>query len=376
MNFLLIPGRAIVNALTTPQRMLLAALTFSAPLGVVLFLLTDLVGGALGSSGALLIASTYGIALYITLVHHLQVRDGFSGLRASVERFSGGDFTYDERSSEGGEVGELLADIQNMSASLTEIFERVRASADVIDRTAKEIAAGHINLSRRTEEQASTLEETAAGMEELAATVQQNARSCEVASGLSQTAEDVARRGATKVGKVVERMGMIDKSSGRIAEIIGLIEGIAFQTNILALNAAIEAARAGEHGRGFGVVASEVRALARRSSQAAKEIKELIEDSATNVAQGSQLVVEAGAIIEEIVASVQKVAQLVGQIALASREQSLGVQEINKAIVQLEGMTQQNAALAEQATASTIAFEQQAGDLTDAIRLFRTRTKP
>ncbi|MEQ1882410.1 MAG: methyl-accepting chemotaxis protein [Burkholderiales bacterium] len=376
MNFLLSPGRAIVNALTTPQRMIVAALTFSAPLCIVIYLLSGPVGGALRNSETLFIAATYGMALYITLVHHLQVREGFAGLSASVERFSSGDFTYDGRSSEGGEVGELLADIQKMSASLTRIFERVRASAEVIDRTAKEIAAGHVNLSRRTEEQASTLEETAAGMEELAATVQQNAQNCEVASGLSKTAEDIAHRGAGTVSRVVERIAMIDRGSGRITEIIGLIEGIAFQTNILALNAAIEAARAGEQGRGFGVVASEVRALAQRSSEAAREVKELIEDSATNVAQGSQLVVEAGAIIEEIVASVQQVAQLVGQIALASQEQSLGVREINKAIVQLEGVTQQNAALAEQATASTIAFEQQAGDLTDAIRLFKTRTRP
>lgn len=373
MNFLLIPGRAIINALTTPQRMLLAALIFSAPLVIVLYLLTSLVGIALKNSELLFIAAAYGVALYVTLVHHLQVRDGFAGLRASVERFSAGDFTFEDSGSDGGEVGELLADIRTMSASLSEIFERIRGSAVVIDRTAKEIAVGHANLSRRTEEQASTLEETAAGMEELAATVQQNSQGCEVASGLSQTAEETARRGASTVGRVVERMEMIDGSSRRIAEIIGLIEGIAFQTNILALNAAIEAARAGEQGRGFGVVASEVRALARRSSQAAKEIKELVEDSAANVAQGSALVVEAGASIDEIVASVQKVAQLVGQIALASREQNLGVQEINKAIVQLEGVTQQNATMAEQAVAGTLAFEQQAQDLIDAIRFFKTR---
>ena len=375
-NAVLVPGVAWMRTMSTPLKFLLMSLFYSVPLMLALYMLFERSDFRISDPEVMLVTGTYLAALYLMLSWHVHSRSGVEAFRHTMHELGAGNLTSMAEPGHGGVVWGLHYKVSDMSASLTEIFERVRASADVIDRTAKEIAAGHINLSRRTEEQASTLEETAAGMEELAATVQQNARSCEVASGLSQTAEDVARRGATKVGKVVERMGMIDKSSGRIAEIIGLIEGIAFQTNILALNAAIEAARAGEHGRGFGVVASEVRALARRSSQAAKEIKELIEDSATNVAQGSQLVVEAGAIIEEIVASVQKVAQLVGQIALASKEQNLGVQEINKAIVQLEGMTQQNAALAEQATASTIAFEQQAGDLTDAIRLFRTRTKP
>jgi methyl-accepting chemotaxis protein len=247
----------------------------------------------------------------------------------------------------------------------------VRSSADAIDQAAKEIAAGHVNLSQRTEEQASTLEETASGMEQLAGTVQQNAQTCELASGLSRSADEVAQRGAQTVRRVIERMGMIDRSSSKIADIIGVIEGIAFQTNILALNAAVEAARAGEQGRGFAVVASEVRALAQRSAQAAKEIKALIEESAGNVTEGSKLVAQAGDIIGEIVASVQKVAQLVSQIALASREQNSGVQEINKAIVQMESVTQQNAALVEQATASTLAFEEQAASLIGAIQRFR-----
>jgi len=251
------------------------------------------------------------------------------------------------------------------------IFERVRGSADAINQAAKEIAAGHVNLSQRTEEQASTLEQTASGMEQLSGTVKQNAESCQRASDLSRSADEVAQRGAQTVRRVVERMATISGSSNKMAEIIGVIEGIAFQTNILALNAAVEAARAGEQGRGFAVVASEVRALAQRSAQAAKEIKALIEESTGNVAEGSKLVGEAGGIINEIVASVQKVAELVRQIALASREQSSGVHEINKAIVQMESVTQQNAALVEQATASTLAFEEQAANLIAATSQFR-----
>jgi len=240
----------------------------------------------------------------------------------------------------------------------------------VIDQAAKEIAAGHVNLSQRTEEQASTLEETASGMEELSATVKQNAENCQLASALSRSADEVAQRGAQTVHRVVERMAMIDGSSRKIADIIGVIEAIAFQTNILALNAAVEAARAGEQGRGFAVVASEVRGLAQRSAQAAKEIKALIEESALDVAEGGKLVDESGRIINEVVASVQKVTDLVGQIAVASKEQSSGVHEINKAIMQMESVTQQNAALVEQATASTLAFEEQAANLIAATGEF------
>ena len=259
----------------------------------------------------------------------------------------------------------------DMGASLAEIFDQVRGSADAIDRASREISVGHVNLSQRTEEQASTLEQTAAGMEDLATTVKRNAESCELASGLSKGADSVAQRGAQTVHRVIERMAMIDQSSRKIADIIGVIEGIAFQTNILALNAAVEAARAGEEGRGFAVVASEVRSLAQRSADAAREIKGLIDESAGNVAEGGKLVGEAGGIIDEVVASVQQVTQLVAQIAAASREQSAGVQEINRAIVQMEGVTQQNAALVEQVTASALAFEQQAESLIAAIRRFK-----
>jgi methyl-accepting chemotaxis protein-1 (serine sensor receptor) len=251
----------------------------------------------------------------------------------------------------------------------------VRSSAHGIDQAARQIAPGYVNLSQRTEEQATTLEETASGMEELAATVKRNAESCELASGLARKADEVAQRGARTVHRVVERMSLIEGGSGRIADIIGVIEGIAFKTNILALNAAVEAARAGEQGRGFAVVASEVRTLSQRTAAAAEEIKALIEESTANVAEGGKLVGESGGIIDEIVTGVQKVAELVERIALASREQNAGVQAINNAIVQMEGVTQQNAALVEKVTAGTLAFEEQAANLIAAIERFKLAGK-
>src|SRR5204863_9294454 len=234
-----------------------------------------------------------------------------------------------------------------------------------------EIAAGNSNRSQRTEQQASTLEEPASGMEQLAGTVKQSADSCKLASDLAQQAEQVAKQGAQAVHGVVGGMGKIDQSSKRMADIIGVIEGIAFQTNILALNAAVEAARAGEQGRGFAVVASEVRALAQRSADAAKEIKALIEQSVTQISDGSKQAEGAGKVIDNIVVSVQQVNQLIGEIAVASSEQSAGVGEINKAILQLESVTQQNAALVEEASASSLTFQEQAERLRALVARFK-----
>ena len=221
-----------------------------------------------------------------------------------------------------------------------------------------------------------TLEETASGMEELSGTVTQNADNCKLASSLAQNAERVAREGAQAVHGVVEGMGKIDQSSKRMADIIGVIEGIAFQTNILALNAAVEAARAGEQGRGFAVVAAEVRALAQRSAEAAKEIKSLIELSVSQISEGSQKAEGAGNVIDAIVTSVQQVNQLIGEIAVASTEQSTGVGEINKAILQLESVTQQNAALVEEASAASMTFQQQADHLKGIVSRFRIGEEP
>ena len=370
LKLLAAPGVALMRVVTTPQKFLLMVFFYTLPLAGAVYLLFER-GATYNPLAVVFIAVSYALAIYLVAGWHIQTKSGFGGLREAINRLSSGDMGYSPERGRGGQVWKLLYEITDMSASLALIFRQVRASADTINVAAREIAAGHVNLSQRTEEQASTLEETASGMEQLASTVQQNAENCERASGLSRKADQVAQRGAQTVGRVVERMAMIDNSSSKIADIIGVIEGIAFQTNILALNAAVEAARAGEQGRGFAVVAAEVRALAQRSADAAREIKALIEESTGNVAQGGKLVGEAGQIIDEIVASVQQVAGLVSQIAVASREQNAGVQEINKAVAQMEGVTQQNAALVEEATANTLAFEEQAANLIVAIGRFR-----
>jgi methyl-accepting chemotaxis protein len=371
MKVFLAPAIAVMNRLTTAQRMLLMAALFSVMLAGVLYVLVGNSGVAWNDPAVLLIAGGWLLASYQQLAQHLLVKKGFSGLRQAVERLSAGDLEYGNEEAGMGDIGAVLGYLRDMRRSLSAIFARVQASAQAIDGASKEVAAGHVNLSQRTEEQASTLEETASGMEQLAATVKQNADNCQLASGLSTSASEVAQKGAQTVHRAVDRMALIDKSSKKIVDIIGVIEGIAFQTNILALNAAVEAARAGEQGRGFAVVASEVRSLAHRSAQAAKEIKALIEDSVGNVAEGGKLVGEAGKIINEIVVSVQQVTQLIGEIAVASKEQNAGVEEINKAIVQMEQVTQQNAALVEQVTAATLSFEEEAKRLNEAVARFK-----
>src|SRR5882672_6253209 len=372
MKVLMGPGLALMNALTTPQKMLATAAVFSLSIWIAGYLLVGTLGVAWQDPALLLIGGAYLLAVYSTLGHHLQVKTGFGGLRESIERFSRGDLEHRSEGTSQGEIGILLRQIRDMSASLAGIFERVRGSADAINQAAKEIAAGHVNLSQRTEEQASTLEQTASGMEQLSGTVKQNAESCQRASDLSRSADEVAQRGAQTVRRVVERMATISGSSNKMAEIIGVIEGIAFQTNILALNAAVEAARAGEQGRGFAVVASEVRALAQRSADAAKEIKALIEQSVGQISSGSKQATGAGKVIDQIVVSVQQVSQLIGEIAVASAQQSAGVGEINKAILQLESVTQQNAALVEEASANSLTFQDQAERLRALVARFKT----
>ena len=289
-----------------------------------------------------------------------------------ANRIADGDLTHEIRVQRRDELGHLVQALNGMRSSLLKVVGEIRQASDGIGVAASEIAMGNQDLSSRTEQSASNLEETAASMEELTATVRQSAESARQANQLASTAAEVASQGGTVVGQVVHTMRDISQSSQRISDIIGVIDGIAFQTNILALNAAVEAARAGEQGRGFAVVAGEVRTLAQRSAQAAKEIKELINASVHRVNDGSQLVEQAGATMQEIVSSVQRVTAIVGEISTAASEQSEGIAQVNVAIAQLDQMTQQNAALVEESAAAAKTMSDQAERLVQAMGVFRT----
>ena len=287
------------------------------------------------------------------------------------DRIAAGDLTTRLDARSDNEIGVLLGALKRMQESLTRTVSAVRRGVDEINVGSREISAGNTDLSSRTEQQAASLEETAASMEELASTVKQNADNARQANQLAASASDVAQRGGSAVSEVVSTMEGISASSRKISEIVSVIDGIAFQTNILALNAAVEAARAGEQGKGFAVVAGEVRSLAQRSAQAAKEIKALIEDSVSKVGAGSQQVERAGATMQEIVASVKRVTDIMGEIASASQEQSSGIEQVNRAVSQMDSVTQQNAALVEQAAAAAGSLEEQARRLSDAVAVFR-----
>jgi methyl-accepting chemotaxis protein-1 (serine sensor receptor) len=282
-----------------------------------------------------------------------------------------GDLRCDVEVTTRDEVGELLTALKQMSGNLSDIVRRVRSGTETIASASNEVATGSMDLSTRTEQQASSLEETASSMTELTSTVRQNNENANQARKLADEASNVAVRGGATVSEVVQTMGAINESSKKIVDIIGVIDGIAFQTNILALNAAVEAARAGEQGRGFAVVASEVRNLAHRSAAAAKEIKELIGDSVGRVEAGSRLVGEAGVTMEEVVSSVRRVTSIIGEIAMATGEQSQGIEQISDAISQMDSVTQQNAALVEEAAAAAEALQQQAASLTEAVSVFK-----
>jgi methyl-accepting chemotaxis protein len=269
------------------------------------------------------------------------------------------------------ETGELMAALQTMNANLNTLVTRVRSGADTIATAATEVATGNHDLSARTEAQAGALEESASSMEELTSTVRQNADNAQQGNQMAVSATEVAVRGGNVVAQVVATMGAIDASSKKIVDIIGVIDGIAFQTNILALNAAVEAARAGEQGRGFAVVAGEVRTLAQRSAAAAKEIKALIDDSVDKVATGSRLVGEAGTTMQDVVASVRRVSDIMAEISSASSEQSAGIEQVSSAIQQMDRVTQQNAALVEEAAAATESMQDQARNLADAVSVFK-----
>ncbi|OYO29976.1 methyl-accepting chemotaxis protein [Janthinobacterium sp. PC23-8] len=289
---------------------------------------------------------------------------------AIVAQIAGGDLTTPVH-TRAGDSGSLLIAIRVMRDKLAHLVSQVRNDAESISLASGEIAAGNHDLSARTEQQAGSLEETASTMEEMTATVRQNADNARQANQLAISASQVASQAGGVVGQVVETMGAINASSKKIGDIISVIDGIAFQTNILALNAAVEAARAGEQGRGFAVVATEVRNLAQRSSQAAKEIKQLIDSSAEQVGTGEKLVALAGDTMARVVASVQQVTDIVAEISSASSEQSTGIDQINQAIVEMDNMTQQNSALVEQAAAAAQAMNEQAAGLAQLVSVFK-----
>ena len=303
----------------------------------------------------------------------MSTADGnLQSLSSLLQSIAAGDLTARMSGEFRGVFAQMRDDANATATQLAEIVGSIKTSAVSIKGAASEIAAGNQDLSQRTEQQAANLEETAASMEELTSTVKQNAEGARQANQLAIGAASVAAQGGDVVAKVVETMTGIEASSKKIADIISVIDGIAFQTNILALNAAVEAARAGEQGRGFAVVASEVRTLAQRSSGAAKEIKDLIDDSVQRVAEGSALVHTAGKTMGEVVASVQRVTDIMGEISAASQEQSAGIEQVNQTITQMDETTQQNAALVEEATAAARSLEEQAVQLTEAVAVFKT----
>ncbi|MGE6211649.1 methyl-accepting chemotaxis protein [Comamonas aquatica] len=292
---------------------------------------------------------------------------------AVADAVSHGDLTTAIRATSKDELGQLLMALQRMQAGLLQTVDTVRQSAQGVATASAEIAAGNNDLSSRTEQQASALEQTAASMEQLGSTVRQNADNAMQANQLAQNASTVAVKGGEMMQQVVATMRGINDSSSKIADIIGVIDGIAFQTNILALNAAVEAARAGEQGRGFAVVAAEVRSLASRSAEAANEIKHLIHNSVERVEHGSQLVDRAGETMGEVVTAIRHVTDIMGEISAASQEQSTGLGQVNEAVAQMDQATQQNAALVEESAAAADSLQRQAEELVQAVSVFRTQ---
>ena len=289
----------------------------------------------------------------------------------AVSLLAGGDLTGKLNVAANDSVSVLSA-LQRMQVSLTSVVSSVRQDSDTVSLAAAEISTGNNDLSTRTEQQASSLEETASSMEELTSTVRKNADNAREANVLASTAADVASKGGAVVGQVMGTMDLISESSRKIVDIISVIDGIAFQTNILALNAAVEAARAGEQGRGFAVVATEVRGLAQRSASAAKEIKTLIDDSVSRVDAGARLAAQAGTTMSEVVASVARVSNIIAEITMASQEQSTGIEQINQAVTQMDSVTQQNASLVEEAAAAAESLRDQASHLVQTVSIFKT----
>jgi methyl-accepting chemotaxis protein len=320
----------------------------------------------------LLVAVAIGVAAAWVITRSLRKQLG--GEPDYTARIAGsiahGDLSIAIRTAD-NDRGSLLVEMREMRNSLANIVSQVRRGTETIGTASREIAAGNIDLSSRTELQASSLEKTASTMEQLTSTVRQNAENAREANQLAASASDVARKGGDVVSQVVGTMGEINSSASKISDIIGVIDGIAFQTNILALNAAVEAARAGEQGRGFAVVASEVRNLAQRSAAAAKEIKTLIGDSVEKVERGSKLVGQAGVTMEEVVSSVKRVTDIMSDIAAASAEQSAGIEQVNMSIIEMDSVTQQNASLVEEAAAAAQSLQDQAAELARVVSIFK-----
>ncbi|OON64454.1 chemotaxis protein [Massilia sp. KIM] len=358
--------RAVVAEVTAAERGLLAqrqqeAAALQTTMGRIL------IGGGL-------VSALMALVMAVQLARNIG-----SPLRRAVglaQRVANGDLSANVQVRSKDEAGELMAALKHMNESLVSIVSQVRAGTAAIETASQEISAGNQDLSSRTEQQASSLEETASSMEELTSTVKQNADNARQANQLAANAAETATRGGAVVSEVVTTMGSINESARRIADIISVIDGIAFQTNILALNAAVEAARAGEQGRGFAVVAGEVRNLAQRSANAAKEIKDLIGDSVARVEAGSRLVDQAGRTMDEVVESVRRVSDIISEISAASDEQRAGIEQVNGAITQMDQVTQQNAALVEQAAAAAEAMREQAAGLAQLVGTFHLAQQP
>jgi methyl-accepting chemotaxis protein len=333
----------------------------------------------LATTKYLLIGVVLAISLLVALLGYLITRSITVPLKNAVDiakRVAAGDLTTHILVTTDNETGHLLQALKDMNDSLVRIVAEVRRDTDIIASASSQIAAGNLDLSSRTEQQASSLEETASSMEQITGTVKQNADNARQANQLASSASEVASKGGAMVSHVVATMGSINDSSKKIVDIISVIDSIAFQTNILALNAAVEAARAGEQGKGFAVVASEVRSLAQRSAGAAKEIKELINDSVEKVDAGAKLVDQTGATMDEIVASIKRVNDIIAEITAASDEQSAGIGLVNEAINQMDQATQQNAALVEEAAAAAAALHEQAENLMHEVSVFRLEDMP
>ena len=384
MIVLLRPGIRLVERLSVVANLSMIASLFLAAQLLTLWWATEVsaVGGTLsaGTKTAaaqwapwgiliLFVAGTYALTAFV-----VSFRVSLERVSRALGRIAAGEIgTADRRpsSAASSESAAMWSTLGQMRENLGGIVSQVRTSAEVIARGSREMSDSYSNLSQRTEEQASTLEETASGMEHLSETVQRNAAHCKNAADLAQTALAAAQQGAAEFQRAEKSMAAVESGSKRMADITGAIESLAFQTNILALNAAVEAARAGEQGRGFAVVAGEVRALAQRSGEAAKQIKALIEQTVGQITEGSRSASAAAGGMERIVSSVDRVTQIIGEVATASADQSAGVGEMNKAISQLESVTQQNAALVEEAAAAAENFQEEASRMLDVVGAFK-----